>query len=58
MKEINAISQIKEEILAMPTFQSDIPIWNFKDIICDMLHQFADMVSVHENTKDRVKLIS
>ena len=45
MKEINAITQIKEEILKVPTFQSDIPQWDFTDIVCEMLYQFADMVS-------------
>lgn len=45
MKEINAIRQIKEEILKVPTFQSDIPQWDFTDIVCEMLYQFADMVS-------------
>ena len=45
IKEINAISQIKEEILKVPTFQSDIPQWDFTDIVCEMLYQFADMVS-------------
>ena len=37
--------QIKEEILKVPTFQSDIPQWDFTDIVCEMLYQFADMVS-------------
>ena len=50
IKEINAISQIKEEILKVPTFQSDIPQWNFTDIVCEMLYQFADMVSNVPNT--------
>ena len=44
IKEMHVINQIREEILEIPTFHSDIPVWDFADIICDMLHQYAEMV--------------
>ncbi len=39
------MGQIREEILGMPTFLSDMPSWDFSSVICDMLQQYAEEVS-------------
>ncbi len=42
----HGVGQIREELLTVPTFQSNIPMWDFSDIICSMLHRYAETVTL------------
>ncbi len=39
-------NMIKEEILSVPPFTSQLPTWHFTDLVCAMLHHYAENVNI------------